>query len=111
MDQALKKKWVTALRSGKYAQAQGSLKRGDNFCCLGVLCEVMGYNNWQEPPSPGGRRTLMSNDGYTVLGTGNLSSQLIIESGLDVHTVSELANMNDNGDSFVRIAQHIEETL
>lgn len=43
-----KPKWVAALRSGDYKQGHGSLKlvdpkTGENqYCCLGVLCEVMG---------------------------------------------------------------------
>ncbi len=41
------KKWVKALRSGKYKQGQGLLKQKDHnnvirHCCLGVLCEL--YN-------------------------------------------------------------------
>lgn len=36
----IKKLWVSALLSGKYKQAQGALKNGDGFCCLGVLCDV-----------------------------------------------------------------------
>jgi hypothetical protein len=34
------RKWVDALRSGKYGQTQGFLRRDDRFCCLGVACEV-----------------------------------------------------------------------
>ena len=34
------KKWVEALRSGKYGQATGVLCRNDSYCCLGVLCVV-----------------------------------------------------------------------
>ena len=33
--------WVAALRSGEYQQGTGYLNSGD-FCCLGVLCEVLG---------------------------------------------------------------------
>ena len=41
------KKWVKALRSGKYKQGTGTLKQYDSkgnaqHCCLGVLCEL--YN-------------------------------------------------------------------
>ena len=32
--------WVRALRSGKYRQGKGQLKRGNNYCCLGVASEV-----------------------------------------------------------------------
>lgn len=47
MKQNIMKKWVKALRSGKYKQGQGVLKQtnGKNVtyhCCLGVLCEL--YN-------------------------------------------------------------------
>lgn len=34
------KKWVQALRSGKYKQTKGSLKVADRHCCLGVASEV-----------------------------------------------------------------------
>lgn len=41
---SVKRDWVKALRSGKYAQTVGSLyNSGDNgFCCLGVLCKLTG---------------------------------------------------------------------
>ncbi len=34
------KKWVKALLSGKYKQADGQLRDGDKFCCLGVACDL-----------------------------------------------------------------------
>ncbi len=34
------KKWVAALRSGKYKQAEGALNVNGSFCCLGVACEL-----------------------------------------------------------------------
>lgn len=34
------KLWVKALRSGKYKQGHMRLRDGDNFCCLGVLCDI-----------------------------------------------------------------------
>ena len=52
MDYKVMKKWVAALRSGKYKQTNGQLGRGKlnencytvepkSFCCLGVLCHVL----------------------------------------------------------------------
>lgn len=41
MNEKIKKKWVDALRSGKYKQGREQLRDGDKFCCLGVLCEVL----------------------------------------------------------------------
>ncbi len=43
MHAELKKKWLEALRSGKYKQGRTNLRdRCDNYCCLGVLRDVMG---------------------------------------------------------------------
>ena len=40
------KKWVAALRSGKYEQAKGWLREGDKFCCLGVACDLFDPDEW-----------------------------------------------------------------
>ena len=34
------KKWVEALRSGKYSQCKGTLQNRAGYCCLGVACDV-----------------------------------------------------------------------
>jgi hypothetical protein len=48
MNEPIMKRWVTALRSGDYQQSRGALRSttaddkelGNNFCCLGVLCDL-----------------------------------------------------------------------
>lgn len=46
MDKRIKAKWLRALRSGKYIQGDGALRRGSDggtyitHCCLGVLCDI-----------------------------------------------------------------------
>lgn len=44
MKQNIMKRWVNALRSGKYKQGTGALrqetKTTPKFCCLGVLCDL-----------------------------------------------------------------------
>lgn len=35
-----RKKWVEALRSGKYKQGTAYLCRNGQYCCLGVACEI-----------------------------------------------------------------------
>lgn len=41
MNEDVKKKWIKALRSGKYKQTKGKLKsKYNSFCCLGVLCDL-----------------------------------------------------------------------
>lgn len=39
------KLWTDALRSGEYEKGIGMLNSGGKFCCLGVLCEVLGVDN------------------------------------------------------------------
>jgi hypothetical protein len=34
------KAWVAALRSGDYKQGREVLRDGDEFCCLGVACDL-----------------------------------------------------------------------
>lgn len=42
LDPEFKAKWVAALRSGDYKQAQGRLYTGEGYCCLGVAGHVCG---------------------------------------------------------------------
>ena len=99
MNQEIKKKWVDALRSGKYKQGRGRLKASGKFCCLGVLCSVVRAKNW--------------------VGDALLPSHVRAKAGLDCynpgveyhrHQIS-LAELNDNGTSFAEIAGLIEEQL
>lgn len=48
------RKWIDALRSGKYAQQHNSLlaqRQGSavRYCCLGVLCEIAGVPSKEHP--------------------------------------------------------------
>lgn len=40
MNKEVKEKWVKALRSGEYKQGYSSLSDNNQYCCLGVLCEL-----------------------------------------------------------------------
>lgn len=40
MKRDVMRKWVKALRSGKYKQTTGVLKNELGYCCLGVLCDI-----------------------------------------------------------------------
>lgn len=43
------RKWLRALRSGKYKQGRGALHtRRNHLCCLGVACVVMGAEHRAE---------------------------------------------------------------
>lgn len=43
MPKSIRRKWLNALRSGKYKQGKGALEKDGKYCCLGVLqCVVDG---------------------------------------------------------------------
>lgn len=96
MNPKVKTKWVKALKSGKYQQARGELCRTDldgtkTYCCLGVLCEVMG-RKFQKGAGYPGERTLKL-------------------AGLDYDRADFLASINDQkNSSFFDIAKFIDKT-
>lgn len=96
LPKAFKKKWLTALRSGKYKQGRSSLKMKDEnkYCCLGIACLVAGQKN-------------IGSDGFISM-HNNLVPKILKSSD---YVPYELANMNDSGHSFTKIANWIEKHL
>lgn len=41
MNPEIKALWLAALRSGEYKQGRGALSSDGEYCCLGVLCDIM----------------------------------------------------------------------
>ena len=49
MNKNLKRKWLRALRSGRYKQGKYYLRNSeDRYCCLGVLCECLEKPKWND---------------------------------------------------------------
>ena len=105
MDKQLKRKWLKALRSGKYEQGQGLLRTVDNkFCCLGVLCDVQG-RRWYGGPKAGEYAI-----GRNYDATGEMNRQL--ERVVDGREhLKRLIRMNDDGKTFADIANYIAANL
>lgn len=135
---SVKAKWITALRSSEFIQNFGRLHRGDNFCVLGVLTELYRREHggkWQDTGDSESQRGMAFCAGpdadFTVQGWNNRWSYttLVIEvqdwAGLDtplptVPTLPEdifdeleisLTKLNDNGYTFIELAQRIEDNL
>ena len=109
LPKAFKRKWIAALRSGKFKQGYQSLKEikeDGPKCCLGVACEIAGA-----------KVVLKQNPGFIDGGTGSIKGikkipkMLIGCSGLP----EKLAHMNDQERprrvTFKGIAQWIERNL
>lgn len=109
------KAWVAALRSGEFKQGMGALREGDEFCCLGVACELAareGITNAEEPPSD----PLIDNIWHYGGENGVLPPEVTEWLGLRTNCGAwqegiiggSLASQNDNGASFDEIAAIIE---
>ena len=133
MDAQLKAKWVEALRSGEYQQAEGKLHDTKNnaFCCLGVLCRVMGaeFGPGQEEKEEEDGGMYMSTYDYVPVLNGRILSnnddEELKESfckEVGIPSQFDLIELNDGrgnpGEpnykapkSFSEIADYIEENL
>ena len=118
----IKRRWVDALRSGEYAQGQERLRVNDEFCCLGVLCDLAAKDGVvrveDEIVDGEERRIYYYGDGKELLSDLFLPASVRIWAGLDDDNprvlsddASSLASLNDSGYSFLDIAEIIQEQL
>ena len=105
----IKAQWLTALRSGDYQQGQGYLRQGDQYCCLGVLCDLYGKAmgpEWEAVDQYGAHRVHSMHGSEVVLPV-----KIMVWAGLEDRNPLDLAAMNDNGSTFEELANIIEEGL
>ena len=116
MRSEIKQMWLDALRSGEYKQGQKALRTDDNFCCLGVLCDLHRKNslcelNWLNF----GKKNINSLQRYAGKEV-SLPDIVINWSELNLHHIQnnildKLADKNDSGSTFEEIAEIIEAEL
>lgn len=108
MDAEIKAKWVKALRSGKYKQGRSALRSAtDEFCCLGVLCNVVAPNEWNEAALNG----IAFTHGKHRAGSVPMP-EYTSPIGIEHDQVSKLWKLNDfDGRNFREIADYIEQNL
>lgn len=123
----VKDRWVKALRSGKYTQGQEKLRdKDDNFCCLGVLCDL--HAKAHELPE---KKKPIKNWYYSYGGQSEFPPKSVWEWAVkaghpNVNETGELtkncynvcdtlegklSKFNDSGKSFNWIASYIERYL
>ena len=111
MNPQIKQKWVDALRSGDYQQTKGRLRKEDEFCCLGVLCDLYGKENnveWQHNEVD----DYFYEKNSTVLPLSVMEWADVDGQSADICNVTEtLAGLNDSGSTFNEIADLIENHL
>jgi hypothetical protein len=114
MHREIAEQWIAALRSGKYEQGRNTLRDGDSFCCLGVLCDLYGAT-WIEPGEDAGWICKAGNSETAVLPNEVREWAGLIDANPQVTMLHTIAELNDGvlGShkpwSFDRIANLIEE--
>lgn len=133
MNQDIKQRWVSALRSGEFEQGTDNLRKGNKFCCLGVLCELAVEDGVIGPPELSWESTEIYGYGKSeeqkYTNTGELPEAVAKWAGLvdeytydefddqpipDVDPVADgkpLSMWNDGGSTFAELADLIEEKL
>lgn len=121
MKEDIKNKWVKALESGEYRQGTGYLHKKDNFCCLGVLCDLAAKEGVVVPePGTDGVITYVSAEISLDSSYEVLPEAVQIWSGLQTENPilkiegrsnNSLAEFNDEGKSFKEIAELIKEYI
>ena len=129
MKKTVMKKWVKALRSGKFKQTKNRLKRTNaqgkvNHCCLGVLCELYNDEMIKNKKEKLQETTQSSYDEKQVTHSFdgiddvlpkkvmNWSGLYNCEGGINDPTKCyelSLSEMNDAGKRFITIANFIEK--
>jgi hypothetical protein len=129
MKKEIAKRWIKALRSGKYKQGQSFLKQYDTknqprHCCLGVLCEL--YN---ESMKKNHKKTITVKTcddefslkhGYVRFGgkedflptsVRKWAGMKSKDGKMDNESYNSLADMNDFGKTFKTISNTIEKNI
>lgn len=104
------KKWVAALRSGEYRQGRGALRSGDEYCCLGVACDLYSKEtgvSWESEAETTfvylGQNAVLPQEVKNWLGLCNDSGRCPAK-----YQPGSLIHWNDGGWTFEEIADWIE---
>lgn len=111
----VKKKWITALKSGKYVQSQHALRNTSGYCCLGVLCDIYRKTKKKKgvcwTKSYEFKKTFLGETNYLpkeVRKWAGMESELVFSTSIE----RNLARMNDaDMQSFNKIADYINSNL
>lgn len=112
--------WVAALRSGNYKQGRSRLRRGDEYCCLGVAMELAGVPCEIPADDPGvvyyyagpyGSALTLTPAGEEWLGVSTSAPYVDMPVGWDRSDDccrTNVAELNDEGFTFDQIADLVE---
>jgi hypothetical protein len=110
-------RWLTALRSGDYAQVDGALLEIRNgkphgYCCLGVLADLHDPTGWSYTEGTAFASYYCEDISDCSVLPYNLEERLFGEAGgYNSRVMSQAIEMNDNGNTFIEIADYLEANI
>ena len=109
MNKEIKEKWIAALRSDEYKQGRGYLRKNEEFCAMGVLCDVVSPESWEQIGLG-----YYVEPGYYRMQLRTMSAPESVVSAAELHSADAqiIEQMNDDNKlSFENIADWIERRL
>ena len=109
MNQEIKAKWLNALRSGEYKQTDDQLRDSQGYCCLGVLCDLHSKEtntNWIQDTYLTEEVSLPRAVKIWINFVSANKTTVVIK-----NVSRTLAEHNDDGRTFLEIADAIESQL
>ena len=99
--------WIAALRSGEYRQTKGVLYKNGCYCATGILGLLCGM----KPLDESGGGMVYEQDGRRIKRNSYLPAVVMnaIPTRVRVRIVPNVERRNDRGDTFVQIADYIED--
>lgn len=83
MNPEIKKQWLKGLESGEYEQGENALRIGGEFCCLGVLCDIVEPGAWIDYAEERGETKYAIEDGTNNYEEDTLPTHIREKAGLD----------------------------
>lgn len=117
MNQQVKEKWLSSLRSGDYKQTQCHLHTNYGFCCLGVLCDLYGkeHNVEWELVNDEDYNYYVFQDEKSILPLSVIEWAGVEDDNPEICETplsqTPLSRLNDNGSTFNEIADLIQKHL
>lgn len=102
MDARIRTLWLDALASGEYEKGKHALRVGDNYCCLGVLCELARTEGVVERSG----RLKGGQSGYRASGSKDKPDYMVLPDA-----VSKWAGLEDHNPASITIVNDLEVTF
>ena len=93
------KNWIKTLKSGKYKKGTKFLRTDNQFCCLGVLCDIEAPDKWE------GAYDHISHNKQTTIPSFKYTN----EYGLSKDDIVLLCRLNDGNSTWTKVIKYLEK--